>query len=60
MTDKEQIMDYLNEIDVRLDWIKEQFEVAEDIREFLLDLCCGGFNSLDDAVVKAKDLWRQL
>lgn len=60
MTDKEQIMDYLNEIDVRLDWIKEQFEVSEDIREFLLDLSCGGFDSLDDAVVKAKDLWGQL
>ena len=60
MLDKEKIINYLDEIDVRLDWIKEQFEVSEDIREFLLDLSCGAFNNLDDAVVRAQDLWRQL
>lgn len=60
MTDKEEIKDYLDEIDIRLDWIKEQFEVSEDIREFLFDLSCGEFDSLDDVVVRAKDLWGQL
>ena len=44
MTDKDKIKKYLDEIDVRLDWIKEQFEVSEDIREFLLDLSCGDFD----------------
>lgn len=60
MTDKEKIINYLDEIDVRLDWIKKQFKVSEDIREFLLDLSCGDFDSLDDVVVKARDLWVQL
>lgn len=60
MKDKDEIKKYLDEIDVRLDWIKEQFEVSEDIREFLLDLSYGEFDSLDDVVVRAKDLWRQL
>lgn len=60
MTDKDEIKKYLDEIDIRLDWIKEQFEVSEDIREFLLDLSYGEFDSLDTAMVKAKDLWRQL
>ena len=60
MTDKDEIKKYLDEIDVRLDWIKEQFEVSEDIREFLFDLSRGEFDSLDDVMVRAKDLWRQL
>lgn len=60
MAEKEKIINYLDEIDARLDWIKEQFEVSEDIREFLLDLSCGVFDNLDDVIVRAKDLWRQL
>lgn len=59
MIEKEKIINYLDEIDVRLDWIKEQLEVSEDIREFLLDLSCDAF-SLDDVKVKARDLWMRM
>ncbi len=60
MTDKEQIKKYLDEIDVRLDYIVEQYKVSEEIRDFLLDLSLGLYDTLSDIKDKAEDLWRQI
>nr|DAR64314.1 MAG TPA: hypothetical protein [Caudoviricetes sp.] len=60
MTDKEQIINYLNKIDVYLDSIVEEYEVSEDVREFLLSLSVGEIETLEEAQTKATELWRKL
>lgn len=60
MTDKEKIIKYLDEIDIRLDGIVDEYKVSEQVNEFLLSLSVGEFEILEEAKTRAGELWRQL
>ncbi len=55
--DKDKIIEYLGEIDVRLAEIIDEYKVAEDVNKFLLNLAIGNVETIEEAQIKASELW---
>lgn len=55
--DKDKIIEYLGEIDVRLAEIIDEYKVAEDVNKFLLNLAIGNIETIEEAQIKASELW---